>query len=224
MKINKYLFIIVTLIFTYSCILSNKGVSKNIYLLQQLEKGLKKTPSCRTVDTTMTNLSKQRNNSYVKSRHMIVNKIIDFVFDSDTIILIEIKRSNMIEGYQDYYVYASNHHQVKYFLKDYEHKTYTLEELKATIRKSIPPEPYPPHWTNAMIEEAKKGTPFPERDIIFAVQANSLDSCILEIGKLCYTPSTVYDIVVAVRIDNKYVFQYFFAKMCAKTSISLRAE
>lgn len=175
------------LICTCSCIGHKTGINTDISTLQQIVEGFENISSDHAIDTTISDLSKQINDSYMKSRHMIAHKIIDFIFDSDTIVLIEEKRNDVVGGYLDYYVYASSHQQVKYFPKGDERKTYTLEELRATIRKSIPPEPYPPHWTKAMIEEMKKGTAFPERDIIFSIQANSLDSCIVEIGKLCYT-------------------------------------
>jgi hypothetical protein len=216
MKMNKYLFIILPLIFTYSCIGHKTGISKNISPLQQIEKGFENIPSHHSINTTITDLSKQISDSYMKSRHMIANKIIDFVLDSDTIILIEETGGFEIGGYPDYYVYSSNKQQVKYFKKQYEYKTYTIDELKATLHQSLVPELYPPHWTKAMIEEMMKGTPFPERDIIFSIQTNSLDSCIVEIGKLCYTPSTAYDIVIVTKADDKYVFQYFSARMCVQ--------
>jgi len=208
MRINKYLFITILLIFTYSCFVSKTGISKNTSPLEQIEKGFENIPF-HPIDTT--NLEKQIHNAYTKSRRMIANKIIDFVLDSDTIILIETKRSDAVGGYPDYYIYASNSQQVKYFSKLNECKTYTLGELRETLHKSLPPEPYPPHWTNEMIEEMKKGTPFLARDIIFSIQANSLDSCIVEIGKLRYTPSTVYNIVIAIMVNDKYVFQYYSA-------------
>jgi DNA topoisomerase IA len=140
---------------------------------------------------------------------MIAYAAIDFVLDSDTIVLIETRRNDEIGGFPDYYVYASNHRQVKYYSGLDERKTYTLEELCATGHESLPPKPYPQHWTSKKIEEMKKGSPSPIRDIIFSIQSNSLGSCIIDIGKLNYTPSRSYEIVIAIMVDSKYVFQYF---------------
>ena len=206
MKINRYLFIIIMLIFTYSCVGHQAGISKNISSLQQIQEGLENIP----YHIDIIELGKQLQ----KSRDMIVYQTIDFVLNSDTIIFIEEKGGFEVGGYPNYYVYASNHQQVKCFQKLNECKTYTIDELEATRHVPLIIEPYPPHWTKAMIEEVKKGTPFPMRDIIFSIQTNSLDSCITEIGNLCYTPSSAYDIVIAKKRNEKYFFQYFHARMC----------
>jgi hypothetical protein len=209
---NKYLFVAVILIFT-SCLGHKAGVNKSSSPLQQIQEGLEYIPP-RRIDTT--ELEKQLHKVSMKARNMIAYQTIDFVLNSDTVIFIEVKCNNVIGGHPDYYVYASNHQQVKYFKSLNERKTYTIDELEATLHASLPPELYPPHWTKAIIEELKKGTPFPMRDIIFSIQTNSLDSCIVEIGKLCYTPSSTYDIVIAKKTNENYSFQYFFARMCMR--------
>jgi hypothetical protein len=190
--------------------------------LKQIKQGLNDIPTHCIDNRDKYCQQLNENNNYY--RNLIAKKIAPYVLDSDSIIFIEESLNNVIGGYQTCYVYLSKNKQIKCYKTTFmfsnkyaeEYKTYTIEELKATLPKPQPAETFPSNYSKEMIEELNKGIAFPMRDIIFSIQANSLDSCIAEIGKLCYTPSSAYDIVIAIRADEKYVFQYYSASMCEK--------
>lgn len=205
-KMNRCFYIVILIILFCSCTSKKTILSQDMSMSQQLREGFVYIPSNFT-DTT--DIGRQVQDRYIKSRFSVVNENIDLMLESDTVIFIEAHTDYRI--YPDYFMYFSKSMLAKQYRLINEDMRYTLDELWATIKKDTGS--YPSHWTKEMIEDHRRAiNRFPERDIIFSIQTNTLDSCIMEIGKGLIFPSSFYKIAIAIKDNDKYFFQYINAR------------
>ena len=198
---------------TAACTLTNCSIQQK--QIKQIRIGLISIPSTCDFEKNR-HLCKELAKSDKKYRELILEKVADYIQNCDTIIFIEERRSNII-GYHRCYIYFSNKQQVKIYETDIrakkpnilENKTYTLQELKKTKINLNRREMFPNHYSEEIIMELMKPPPFNMRDIIFSIQENSLDSCLIEINKQRFTPSSSYKILIALKIGNNYIVQHF---------------
>lgn len=235
LKIFIFCFLLFLILIFFSCITQKShGESIAQKQMNQVQLGFKNIPSDFTDNDC--EICKQLEKEYTYCRNLIVGKVNDFIAGSDTIMFIEEFHNDVI-GYQTCYIYSSNYKQIKCYKatwapiikepKIIENKTYTLAELENSIRKVHIPSynDFPEHYSREIRLELIESASIPEFTpgyIVVAIKDGTLNKCLIDIGKQCRTPSASYNIALATKINNDYIFQYFSVSECVAPGSVLR--
>jgi len=225
-EILVFCFSVILVLISFSCktIPKNQGETIAQKQINQIQTGFKNIPSGLDKNCDMY---EQLEVEYAYCRNIIASKINDFIVNSDTVVFIEEFRNDFI-GYQKCYIYSSNHKQMKCYeaiwsltkeQKIMERQTYTLAELEYPIRNRHIPSynDFPKHFSEKLKLELIESVAIPEFKpgyIVVSIQDGILSKCLEDIRKQCRTPSAYYNIALATKINNDYVFQYFSASEC----------
>ena len=221
-----FYFLVFQVLFSCTTIQKNQGESITQRQMNQIQLGFKNIPS--HFNNNDCELYKQLEKEYAYCRDLIVGKMNNFIAESDTVVFVEEFFNNVI-GYQICYIYSSNYKQMKCYKatwsliakvpKIVEDKTYTLAELENPIRNMHIPsyDDFPEHYSREVRLEIIERASIPKFKpgyIIVAIQDGILNRCLTDISKQCRTPSVSYNIALATKVNNDYIFQYFSAREC----------